>query len=216
LVTTDASQPDRYKTFGLRVWAALFDAGVVLPLGAVVALLCSLQKGPLSYVEYVAIYLVVSYGYSISTTYLLGGTLGKLAHGLRVVNAPNLEKITLAQSFLREMLNMILSLLNIALLVTLLRVEGPAAIRAYLVSKNHTWYSLISTYLSLALAVAELVTCLFSERRRAIHDIVAGTVVIKGKPTRLYFAVLSILLVVAGTVVSTLAFNVLKNSALQP
>jgi uncharacterized RDD family membrane protein YckC len=210
-VAHDMSQ---YSTFGRRIWSALFDAGFLMLCGAIVALLCSSERGPRAYITYLSIYLVVSYGYSIVTTYLLGGTFGKRLFSLRVVTEPSQNRVSLTQSFLREILNVALSAVNIVLIVVLVELQGPVAIRSYLVRGAQTVYSEISSYLSSALAVAELLTCLMSAKRRAIHDLVAGTVVVKSGSIKWYVVLLTLVLFIVGMIVFYRAYALLKSSAL--
>jgi hypothetical protein len=89
------------------------------------------------------------------------------------------------------------------------------AIRAYLIGKEHTWYSEINGYLYLGLAAAELLTCLFSTRRRAIHDLIARTVVIKRNPARWYLILLTIALTIAAMAVQNRAWDAIKSSSLR-
>lgn len=110
--------------------------------------------------------------YLTSLTYFFGATLGKKLLGLAVVDAQSERRITLVQSLLRES-----GLIVFFGLQLVWHFANPGG------SKGETLGTVIGwgTFIWFAL---EMLTMLFHEKRRALHDLIAGTVVINAAYSR--------------------------------
>jgi len=205
----------KFNTFGRRVLAAFFDTGIYSCTFALILYSGSLSYGLTTYMQCLLINLIAVYCYAIITTYTIGGTFGKRVFNLVVVDANHLGKVSLLQAILREMLNIGLSLLAICVLIYSFKNQGHQAIISYITGKNRTLLMRIQDNLSLILGLAELGTCLFSNKRRALHDLIARTVVTKNKTVKWYFVLLALLITAIGMILSSRAYNSFKNAVLQ-
>jgi uncharacterized RDD family membrane protein YckC len=120
-----------------------------------------------------------------------GQTLGKMATGIKVVSVDG-EPIGFGQAFRRHSVEVFLSVVYVSTTVyTLATWNGPdwntlayaarypAISDANIVSASYSWVSNIW-------AAGEVLTLLFNKRRRALHDFIGGTVVIRPEKPRLY------------------------------
>jgi uncharacterized RDD family membrane protein YckC len=122
--------------------------------------------------------------YSIYFVGRWGQTLGKMALGIRVV-AVDGESAGYARAFYRHAVDLAFSLATSALtLYALMTVTNQEfellafdARLELLGAKTGSWTDILN-WLLLAWTLSELVVLLFNEKRRAIHDYIAGTVVV--------------------------------------
>ena len=166
----------KYNTFWPRFGAAIIDALVFIPLE-------------------IAHYFITSYYNSFSNTFIYlwfifaslafliysvlmhgtyGQTLGKMAMNVRVLDVSE-NKLTMFQAFKRDMIPIILTCICIVItLVERINYTGSNSS-----SIAYTIASYVIEYLGFAWFIAEIITMLFNDKRRAIHDFIAGSVVIK-------------------------------------
>jgi uncharacterized RDD family membrane protein YckC len=211
-VPSDPASIFQYRTFWRRAFAALVDGGLMILVGCGLMYLASLLRRPLYYPLYLGVATVVDLWYTASLTYRYGGTLGKLALGIRVVDFKGLYAITFGQSLFREVPNVLLSVGSVLIASLLLANGGAVALSQYLAGKPRTIYSEIRNYLSYAFLVLELGTCLFSEKRRAVHDFLARTVAIRSGKARLWLAPIALVTVIPLLMLDVAVFNVFRNS----
>jgi uncharacterized RDD family membrane protein YckC len=159
---------NRYRTFWPRVGATFIDAFVFMPLfvggqllhldtagrGVSVAWNIALSLGPIVY--------------SIWMHYRFGQTLGKMATGVVVMDVSEKRTMTFGQSCLRDSGWFLLTICD---LVVELSGARPSPV------KNES-FAAMDVAASIWAAV-ELVTMLSSDKRRALHDWLAGSVVVK-------------------------------------
>jgi uncharacterized RDD family membrane protein YckC len=115
-----------------------------------------------------------------------GGTPGKLAVGIRITK-PNGARIGWLEAWKRSSVDIVFAFLYLVVEVWALAHVDPNKYtslpwleRAQLLQKHSpSWYSSISTILQQVWIWSEVVVLLFNKRRRALHDFIAGTVVIK-------------------------------------
>ncbi len=174
-----------YAGFWKRLTAALIDAGVVM---LVVFSLTGLLN-PNSAIT-VLILLVATFSfvaYSVYFNYRYGGTIGKLCVGIRIT-LPNGSRIGLKNALLRSLVDFIFAVcLFLCALMSAVKI-GMNGFELFqfisnvelLVSEYPSW----SQYLSWgedAWYLSELLVLLLNRYKRAIHDYMAGTVVINRK-----------------------------------
>jgi uncharacterized RDD family membrane protein YckC len=111
------------------------------------------------------------YLYSIFFHYKFGRTVGKWIVGIKVVDLSETKLLSLKQSFLRDSLYVILQLLG--LVYFLYRVAQTGDIDIIIMD-----YRNFIDYSFLGWMALELLSMLTNEKRRAIHDQLAGSVVI--------------------------------------
>ncbi len=172
---TEVSPYDKYHAFWRRFFALFIDGLIFLPLWLIENWVYS--SGVSGFPLY--IWLVISS--SAMVVYIVwmhgayGQTLGKMVTGVKVLDVSE-SKLSYKQAVLREILPILLLPLNFY--------------DAYLIVYGNidpdTFANSLSAQLLVIVAFAvfgwfilELVTMLFNKKRRALHDFIAGSVVIK-------------------------------------
>lgn len=162
---------DKYSTFWPRFFASIIDGIFLSVTGALLGLLLGFSPDFLSFLkEYVSPFAIL--GYFIILHGIYGQTLGKLLTSVKVVNHTDEGPITMAQSILRECTPLIV--FAIALFVLFL---SPVDENGHIPETSQIILS-ISGLFHFTWILIELLTMLLNEKRRALHDYIAGTVVI--------------------------------------
>ena len=112
--------------------------------------------------------------YSVFMHGRYGQTLGKMCTGVKVLDLSE-AGLSFRQAFLRDIVPILLSFM--VLVNGLPRVA--AGLDPYPESSEFNWVDELSLYGSLVWFAAELVTMLTNARRRALHDFIAGSVVVR-------------------------------------
>jgi uncharacterized RDD family membrane protein YckC len=170
----------RYSTFGPRFWTGTIDALVLWPIGFITWTLSSLSipnglAALLIIVENLAwlFYTVVMHG-------RYGQTVGKMVTKVRVVDFRTEGRISWRQAWLREGIPMLLSLGMVVQEVAAMLKESEST---QAVTRGQALVATKPFNLLLELPgwwfVAEAVTMLTNEKRRALHDFIAGTIVVR-------------------------------------
>lgn len=123
-------------------------------------------------------------GYTICFHYRFGATLGKMALGIKVT-LPNGAKIGLKQALLRSSVDVAFSLfLSVAQIIAITHSNPEVYLNAswleraeYTISLYPVWYTTVDA-VSQIWYWSEFIVLLFNKRKRALHDFIAGTVVI--------------------------------------
>jgi uncharacterized RDD family membrane protein YckC len=171
---------DRYSTFGPRFWTGSVDSCVLWPLGFITFTLLSLNipRGLAALVVVVESLAWLVYTVLLHARY--GQTIGKMVTRVRVVDFRTEGKISFQQALLREGVPMVLSLgflgYEIFAVPTRRLAPGDLANGQALVANKALW---LPTALPALWFVAEVLTMLTNEKRRALHDFIAGTVVVR-------------------------------------
>jgi uncharacterized RDD family membrane protein YckC len=171
-----------YATFWQRFAAMWIDFFVLLPLLIVDGLLEALSKAA---AMALLVPMAAAYaGYSIYFHGRFGQTIGKRVMGIRVVRVTG-ERIGWREAWLRSSVDLVLSLVGVigtfmALAVIsdadyygvgwLRRAENLAAVQP-------RWLGWAGTAAQIWVW-SEVIVMLFNKRRRALHDFIAGTVVV--------------------------------------
>ena len=171
-----------YAGFWPRFCAGFVDAFVLLPLAYLLIWLESFDKN-------IAILLVIPSTamfamYHVYFNVRFGGTLGKLAVGIRVAK-PDGTKIGWPEAWKRSSVDIGFALLMLCVEVwALTQVNGEQysttafAKRMHLLQSYYPSWFYIVTIAQNVWIWSEVVVLLFNKRKRALHDFIAGTVVI--------------------------------------
>lgn len=165
--------PDaKYQTFQPRFIAGFVDGLILLPIGIADTLIftqdivwLTVAWIPVSYSAY-WIYSVIGHG-------LYGQTVGKHAMKIMVLDNKTEEKITMGQAILRDLFIIIVNILAAGTSIYFVLNQGTEFPQWLLI------FSLVLGYGSVAWFLTEIVTCLTNKKSRALHDFIAGTVVVK-------------------------------------
>ena len=171
------SPEKRYLTFWPRFLAVFVDGMVFWPLSTIYYYVLRFDASIWVYVTAILTYNSTHWAYSIFMHGRFGQTLGKMVTRARIVDAKTYNAISFRHAFLRDC---------IPIFFTIPLVANDTYELVTLRMRNETWpsgeFSTAGAWtfgVLIAWYVAELVTMLTNRRRRAIHDFVAGTVVVR-------------------------------------
>lgn len=165
---------DRYSTFWPRLWAGFLDGLVFSPISIAASYLLWPNHGTIFLICWTIFETSAYYVYSVWMHAHYGQTLGKKWMGVQVLNVAEDRIPTLWQAFLRDIGD--IALTAAGLCYTL-----------YLILTHHYSPAVVETSLFLGVVswantgwfVLEMVTMFTNPKRRAFHDLIAGTVVVR-------------------------------------
>jgi uncharacterized RDD family membrane protein YckC len=164
----------KYDTFWPRVFAGLVDGLVLLPVGVADIYLGAPERSPSMLLAWSLLSYSAYWLYSVLLHARSGQTLGKMAMGVRVLDLSEERIPSLKQAFLRDIGYIFLNFASFLYLVSLVLsgqysrgAEMGGAAGMVLSFAGTSWFLL------------EVVTMLTNNKRRALHDYIAGTVVVQ-------------------------------------
>ncbi len=167
-----------YAGFWKRLGAGFIDFIVIISLVYGLALIL----GDSSKIIIITSCVVSSFAYAVYLVcfhYYFGATIGKMVVGVKVTN-PDGSRIGLKQALLRSSIDLCFAVLFVAADMSALSQVGASE---YLVANANlqkyypSWFSNVELAMYIW-SFGEFITLLFNRRKRAIHDFIAGTVVI--------------------------------------
>jgi uncharacterized RDD family membrane protein YckC len=173
-----------YSGFWPRLGAMLLDGIIMIPVLIVTIFLDSFDKH-LNLLTLFAHFLF-NFWYSVYLPYKYGGTPGKLIVGIRIVKL-DASAIGWREAVLRESVYLIISVIDAIIMTAAIFMADNE------VYKNLGWVqqmeyldsfavgSGIRTSLLQLWTWSEMIVLLTNKRKRAIHDFIAGTVIVKSK-----------------------------------
>jgi uncharacterized RDD family membrane protein YckC len=172
-----------YAGFWRRCGAALIDYLLFVPVVVISQYVASISMS-IAMVSTVFSSLVF-YLYILYFHYKFGATIGKAAVGIRLT-LPDGRKIGLKQAMVRSSVDIALGLCAVVAVVIAISKAVPdiyltagwQARGNYLNTLHPTWGETL-TIVSAVWFYSELFVVLLNKRKRAIHDFMAGTVVVK-------------------------------------
>ena len=165
---------NKYRTTGERTGAAIIDCIVFIPfifLNNYLLDILSDKTGPVFLWTLLAMFIFCSY--SILLHGKFGQTIGKMLMGVKIVTYPAERPINYRQALIRDLPYILVYVLETCILTAILVLPELA---------NNTTLAfvlLILGYANLIWVLLEIISTLFNEKRRAVHDFIARTVVIK-------------------------------------
>jgi uncharacterized RDD family membrane protein YckC len=159
---------DRYNTGFDRFVALIIDGFVLSIFGWVVNLFAGVES--IIIIGLVGILdLLLPYLYSIILHGQYGQTFGKMIMNVKIFDKDEKSPISYMQALLRDIVP--LTLLVLVQLLFVFISPGDLGI---------LWYvSMVMMFFLLFWSLIEIVTMLFDSKKRAVHDYIAGTVVLK-------------------------------------
>jgi len=165
---------DKYATFWPRFWAATID-GILFTLLLYIECMIfdveySIQNNFLQALKGVqfGIYAIFMHGY-------FGQTLGKMLMSIKVLNHNSETVINVKQALRRESVNLALNIswMLITFVVAIsLEISGA-------ISPGLSYTVIGFGILAMIWGISEFITMLFNDKRRAIHDYIGKTVVVR-------------------------------------
>jgi uncharacterized RDD family membrane protein YckC len=170
---------ERYMTFGPRFWAPFVDTCVLWPATLLTWGLFALHLPRLVAALVMVLGNLAWLFYTVIMHARYGQTVGKMVTKVKVVDARTEQKISWLQAWLREGVPAVLSFGFVVYeTFVFLTTEGSAESIANGEGLASGPFLLLMS-LPLLWFLAEVLTMLTNEKRRALHDFIAGTVVIR-------------------------------------
>ena len=173
----------KYAGFWKRFCANFIDALIFIPFTFLIAFLSSHSK--YLFILLQITYCFLAYGYYIYFLNRWGKTLGKMAVKIRVVQL-NGEALELKHALLRycvDMMFAVLIMLGYVIAISNIPEEKWVTIpwieQSKEISKLQPVFFNWVTCLSIVWTYSELIVLLFNKKKRALHDFIAGTVVVR-------------------------------------
>jgi uncharacterized RDD family membrane protein YckC len=166
---------DRYDTFWPRLGALLLD-GIILSIVSFLIGLIPVINSKIGSASVSLVFSMLPYAYSILMLGRYGQTVGKMLLNVKVVDNKSEGKISYYQSFLREAVPVVLICLS--KISSIIMFKG-IDLMNYEFSVIGYIILFLPSYMLLIWSITEIITMLFNSRKRALHDIVAKTVVIR-------------------------------------
>ena len=166
----------RFKTFWRRVWAGAIDGMLFLPLSLMYNWVwTTFQDHPVLLFFWFIFSSIAFHIYTIVFHAKYGQTLGKMAVNVKVVDVSG-SILSISQAFRRDMVPLFLIAIDLA-------IDGPKILHGVYPQNPHyakfDFLFFLTLFTGIGWFIAEVVTMLTNKRRRAIHDYIAGSVVVK-------------------------------------
>ncbi|MBS1796276.1 MAG: RDD family protein [Acidobacteria bacterium] len=163
---------EKYQTFWRRLGALLIDTFIMVPIVVLDDWFRQAEFAPLFFYVWIPLSAFVPTIYRIAMHTSGGQTLGKMACGVRVLDVTE-EPLKLNQAIRRELFQIVANIGGIYLGIAYFGVDPESdAFKAAFAP----FFNLVGV-----LGLADIVTCLLIAKRRALHDLIAGTVVVRTK-----------------------------------
>jgi uncharacterized RDD family membrane protein YckC len=163
----------KYQTVWARFAASLIDEVVLIPLMLGDWLIHQETDAPIALSLWFVVYCLGYNFYSAAFHAKYGQTLGKMVMGITVLSGSG-DRLSLRQACLREA-----GAVFFAFISFIYWLPQIAAGASPDLGVGVNWLDRVSIFGSLLWAFAELVTMLSNDKRRAIHDFIAGSVVVR-------------------------------------
>jgi uncharacterized RDD family membrane protein YckC len=163
----------KYTTGGRRFFAGFIDGLVLsMTIGLINSWVLRSNFSPILIVLWLPIIYFGNFAYSVLMHGYFGQTLGKMVCKIKVLNTSE-QPITLMQAFLRDIVIIGINIISLAISINLfLTGDG-------IESPKFANLQMVIGVAELGWFVAEILTMLTNKKRRAVHDFIAGTVVVK-------------------------------------
>jgi uncharacterized RDD family membrane protein YckC len=164
----------RYHTFWPRFWAGFVDGLVLMPIAIIDNWFFDPERSGAVILGWAAVSYPAQWLYSVLMHARDGQTVGKKATAVRVMDVSEDRTPSLRQAFLRDIGQIVFSALAFIYLAYLV-LNGSYATDGQVSTIPGT----IIGIAAISWFLLEIVTMLTNEKRRALHDLIAGTVVVK-------------------------------------
>ena len=162
----------RYDTFSSRFVAGIIDGFIVIIPTVLLQMLVDMAS-----IFWLNFFFSIFTDIAIRAYFILGHglygrTVGKKTQYLRVVDFKTEQPISMIQAFRRELLFIIFAViaLSVSALIDFVPVTDDSTL-------SSLTYGVM--FLQLAFIIVQVVYCLNNPKRRALHDLIGGTVVVR-------------------------------------
>lgn len=174
-----------YAGFWIRLGSLLVDFIILLPVLFLIQYLNSLGKNVYFYTLIPNLAFGIWYNIYLPKKY--GGTLGKLVVGIKIIRLDG-HLIDWKEAILRHIVMLTITILSSIMMTKNLMEANEGIFKSlswlqqvqYLESLSPTFFK-INRWVSYIWVFSEFIVLLTNKRKRAIHDYIAGTVIVKTK-----------------------------------
>ena len=159
----------QYRTGGARFWAAMIDGLVFVPMILVERLVILPTTNKVGFILWQMFCIILVCGYSVILHARYGQTLGKYLMQVKLVDISEIKAITLKQAIMRDIAGIAINCT--ALIYLIFKIQNTGLI-------TERYDDFLQPWASIWLWI-ELITMFSNRKRRAVHDFIAGTVVIR-------------------------------------
>lgn len=171
------SSEKQYLTFWPRLWAGFVDSLVLWPLAFVFTLILQLDI-PLWLVIIVwFLQSLIWVAYSVYMHGKYGQTIGKIVTKVKIIDAKTHNPISFRHAIVRDSIPILIIIISEVYLAYHL-ATGTISIDDLINGESETvagWF----LWIFAGWYLAEIITMLTNNKRRALHDFIAGTVVVR-------------------------------------
>lgn len=160
----------RYQTGMQRFGAAIIDGLVFLPFFFIH--LSIPDENIMARASWGVVITLFGFTYTVFGHYKYGQTIGKWVTKVKVVDVSETRGLTLKQAILRDSFYILAEIIALIYFAVLLLNGHPAEVA-------YNDYRIIASDPATYWMVLELITMLFNKKRRAVHDFLAKSVVVK-------------------------------------
>jgi uncharacterized RDD family membrane protein YckC len=169
----------KYDTFWRRFGAGIVDGFVLLPLSIIDKLVSNFISSYSILISWFIFYSFSFYIYSVLMHGKYGATVGKMIAKLKVIDVSEQKGVDYRQALLRDSIPIILNIIMILIILPMWRIK----IGNFPISQEETKIFLIIMFIWSSLGIlwffTEILTMLTNKKRRAVHDYIARSVVIR-------------------------------------
>ncbi len=163
---------ERYRTGQKRIWAAIVDGIVFMPFLLVNRFFISPTTNEYLIMGWQTFTVFIPILYSIIAHYKYGQTIGKWVAGVKVLDISEAKTINLRQSLLRDSFYLVVELIGFCYYLFLIVKNGD----------TQYFFDGFNEFASTPFFIwtlLELITMFTNNKRRAIHDFLAKSVVVR-------------------------------------
>jgi uncharacterized RDD family membrane protein YckC len=165
----------RYSTFGPRFWAGVIDGLVFLPVSLFNNYMSSPARSAVILIAWAGFSYSANWAYSVTLHAYRGQTIGKKAQEVKVMDVSEERIPSLRQALLRDVGSIVPSCCTLTYFIYLVVVHKYTEP----FSQAWDWPVRALGFVGLGWFLLEITTMFTNSKRRAFHDLIAGTVVIR-------------------------------------
>jgi len=156
---------EKYETLGKRFVAAFVDSLILAPVNLVISFATIFFSSSATAVAVSsAVVGLISVFYYILAHYYYGQTVGKILAKVKVLDDSE-KQINFGQAVLRSFPQLIMAMFAVSFSTAEKGTTGIVGTLIY--------------WLVMIFSIADVLVCLLNEKRRALHDFIAGTIVVR-------------------------------------
>ncbi|MBX2966326.1 MAG: RDD family protein [Cyclobacteriaceae bacterium] len=184
-LTIDGIDESIYAGFWTRLGSLLLDFVILLPYTFLILYLNGLSKNAY-YFTFIPS-LLFHFWFSIYLVKKYGGTPGKLIVGIKILKLDGTD-VTWKEAILRQIVDFVLVIFGASMTLYALSLADSEYYESLTwMTKQQYLFALtplllqINTWINNIWVYSELIILLFNKRKRALHDFIANTVIVKTK-----------------------------------